>query len=217
MPDMEKIHTLKKLYVDLKISFFNFLCARAPLRACWWRAHITKKCIFWLLLIHMPLILARSARATARAITKCTSIDWYDQIEVICTINHYRNFKIDEFAICWTFVENRFFRKFLTFFSKKLDFLKNCQISMEYRFTNFWDMIMVYSANLFYLTIQIHWERFFLMARALARAARISSTSNEMLFLKDFLHWSAIWARSARASARAIIKLFSMDLYGQIE
>ena len=154
MPDMEKIHTLKKIVFDLKISFFNFFFARAPMRARWWRADITKKCIFWILLIHMSLILARSARA----IIKCTPIDLYDQIEVICTINHHRNFKIDEFAICWTFVENRFFRKFLIFFSKKLDFLKNCQISMEYRFTNFWDMIMVYSANLFYLTMQIHWE-----------------------------------------------------------
>ena len=194
---MEKIHTLKKILFDPKISFFNFLCARAPMRARSWRADITKKCIFWLLLIHMSLILARSARA----ITKCTPIDWYDQIEVICTINHYRNFKIDEFAICWTFVENRFFRKFLTFFSKKSNFLKNCQISREYRFTNFWDMIMIYSANLFYLTMQIHSELYF----DGARAARISSTSNEMLFLKDFWHWSAVWARSARASARALI------------
>ena len=205
MPDMEKIHTLKKILLDPKISFFNFLCAREPMRARSWRAHITKKCIFWLLLIHMSPILARSARATARAITKCTPIDWYDQIEVICTINHYHNSKIDEFAICWTFVENRFFRKFLIFFSKKLDFLKNCQISKEYRFINFWDMIMIYSANLFYLTMQIHSELYFDGARTCARAARISSTSNEMLFLKDFWHWSAVWARSARASARALI------------
>ena len=28
-PNMEKIHTLKKICFDLKISFFNFLCARA--------------------------------------------------------------------------------------------------------------------------------------------------------------------------------------------
>ena len=153
----------------------------------------------------MSLVLARSARAIARAIIKCSPIDLYDQIEVICTINHHRNFKIDEFAICWTFVENRFFRKFLIFFSKKLDFLKNCQISMEYKFINFWDMIMVYNANLFYLTMRIHWEQFFDGARTCARAACISSASNEMLFLKDFWHWSAIWARSARALARALI------------
>ena len=61
---------------------------------------------------------------------------------------------------------------------------------------------MVYSANLFYLTMRVHWEQFFDGARTCARAARISSTSNEMLFLKDFWHWLAIWARSARASAR---------------
>ena len=160
-----------------------------------------QKCIFWILLIHMSLILARSARA----ITKCTHIYLYDQIEVICTINHHRNFKIDEFAICWTFVENRFFRKFLTFFFKKLDFLKNDQISMECKFINFCDMIMIYSANLFYLTMWIHLEGFFDGTRNCARTARAYSTSNEMLFLKDFLHWSAIWVRSARASARALI------------
>ena len=158
------------------------------MRARWWRAYITRKCTFSLFLIHMLLILARSARATARAITKCTPIDSDDKIEVFCTINHYRNFKIDEFTICRTFVENRFFRKFLTFFFKKLNFLKNEQISMECKFINFCDMIMVYSANLFYLSMQIHWEQFF----DGARAARISSTSNEMLFLKDFLHWLAI-------------------------
>ena len=121
---------------------------------------------------------ARSARATARAITKCTPIDSDDKIEVFCTINHCRNFKIDEFTICGTFVENRFFRKFLTFFSKKLDFLKNCQISMEYRFTNFWDMIMIYSANLIYLTMWIRFEEFFDGARAnIVRAKKFLRTN----------------------------------------
>ena len=205
MQNMQKIHTLKKICFDLKISFFNFLCARAPMRARWWRAHITQKCIFWLFFIHMLFILARSARATARAITKCAPMNSHDQIDAICTINHYRNLKIDEFAICWTFVENRFFRKFLTFFFKKLDFLKNDQISMECKFINFYDMIMIYSANLIYLTMWIRFEEFFDGARTCARAARAYSSSYEMLFLKDFLHWSTIWARSARASARAPI------------
>ena len=131
------------------------------MRARWWRADITQKCIFWHFLIHTLLVLARSARATARAITKCTPIDSDDKIEVFCTINHYRNFKIDEFTICRTFVENRFFRKFLTFFFKKLDFLKNDQISMECKFINFYDMIMIYSANLIYLTMWIRFEEFF--------------------------------------------------------
>ena len=45
---------------------------------------------------------------------------------------------------------------------------------------------MVYSANLFYLTIQIDWDPFPDGARTCARAARISSILNEMLFLKDF-------------------------------
>ena len=90
MRNMEKMHTLKKICLDLKISFFNFLCARAH----------HQKMHFLTFLIHMLLILARSACATARAITKCVPIDSHDQIEVICTINHYRNLKIDEFAIC---------------------------------------------------------------------------------------------------------------------
>ena len=153
MQNMKKIHTLKKICFYLEISFFNFLCARAPMRARWWRADIIKKCIFSTFLVHMLLILARSARAIARAILKLFPMDLYDKIEVICTINHYHNVKIDEFTICWIFVENRFFRKFWTFFFKKLDFLKNDQISLKYKFINFCHKIMVYSANLFYLTI----------------------------------------------------------------
>ena len=96
---MEKIHTLKKICFDLKISFFNFLCARANARAL--VAHgYHQKMHFLTFFIHMLLILARSARATARAITKCAPMNSHDQIDAICTINHYRNLKIDEFAIC---------------------------------------------------------------------------------------------------------------------
>ena len=169
------------------------------MRARWWRADIIKKCIFSTFLVHMLLILARSARAIARAILKLFPMDLYDKIEVICTINHYHNVKIDEFTICWIFVENRFFRKFWTFFFKKLNFLKNDQISLKYKFINFCHKIMVYSANLFYLTMWIRFEEFFDGARTCARAASAYSPSNEMLFLKDFSHWSTIWACSARA------------------
>ena len=66
------------------------------MRARWWRADIIKKCIFSTFLVHMLLILARSARAIARAILKLFPMDLYDKIEVICTINHYHNVKIDE-------------------------------------------------------------------------------------------------------------------------
>ena len=74
--------------------------------------------LFLTFFIHMLFILARGARA----ITNCTPIASHDQMEVFFIINHCRNLKIDEFVICGTFVENRFFRKILTFFSKKLIF-----------------------------------------------------------------------------------------------
>ena len=116
-----KKYILLKKFVFIWRFHFSTFYARARQCARAGGARISSKNAFFQLFWFICWLFWR---ANARAILKLFPMDLYDKIEVICTINHYHNVKIDEFTICWIFVENRFFRKFWTFFSKNWIFWK---------------------------------------------------------------------------------------------